>query len=96
MRYGRADMKGILSSCKKKDYLLHIMYMVETSFKLATENLVKNQPDKVDKILAQSTIIFDMEEFSIRHITNKAAMDIAIQFFQMLEANYPELLRKAN
>ena len=72
VRYGRADMKGILSSCKKKDYLLHIMFMVETSFKLATENLVKNQPDKVDKILAQSTIIFDMEEFSIRHITNKA------------------------
>jgi len=48
------------------------MFMVETSFKLATENLVKNQPDKVDKILAQSTIIFDMEMFSIRHITNKA------------------------
>ena len=51
VRYGRADMKGILSSAKKKDYLLHIMFMVETSFAMATANLAKNQPDKVDKIL---------------------------------------------
>ena len=55
------------------------MFMVETSFAMATANLLKNQPDKVDKILAQSTIIFDMDEFSIRHITNKAGTNFLVK-----------------
>lgn len=90
VRYGMADLKGILLSVKKKEYLNHVICVVEESIKI-----VKVQPQRFRRspdALVQSTIIFDLEGFSMRHITYKPAMETAIQLIQLYEANYPELL----
>lgn len=71
VRYGMSDMKGILHSVKKKDYLMHVVNLVESSIRA-----VKTYPEKYKRTpnaLVQSTIIFDMDGFSMRHITHKAS-----------------------
>jgi len=92
VRYGRIDMKGILQSAKKKDYFYHVYSLVESSVKFA-----KDYQEKLDlpsSVITQSTIIFDLEDFAMRHITYKPVMDSAIQVIQFYEANYPEFLRR--
>ncbi len=62
-------MKGILQSVKKKDYLMQVVYLVETSI-----SRVRNDPNKFKRsadAVTQSTMIFDMDGFSMRHITYK-------------------------
>jgi metal transporter CNNM len=74
VRYGREDFRGLLYSVRKRDYLRHVISLVETSIWLGknygTAELSEYSPPKPDS-LVQSTIIFDMEGFSIRHITYK-------------------------
>lgn len=64
-----SDMKGILRSAKKKDYITHVVYLVEKCIRLVLDEpeTYKRRPDAI----VQSTIIFDMEGFSMRHITYK-------------------------
>lgn len=62
-------MKGILRSTKKRDYVMKVIHLVESSIWL-----VKSNPEKYKRssdAIVQSTIIFDMEGFSMQHITNK-------------------------
>ena len=69
VRYGMSDMKGILNSAKKKDYLYHVISLVEE-----TLLMTKKDPKRYGRspnIPIQSTIIFDMDQFSMRHITYK-------------------------
>lgn len=92
VRYGLMDLKGILLSAKKRDYLTYVIEIVERSFQR-----VRNDPKKFKRspdAIAQSTVIFDMAGFSMRHITYKPALDTAIQLVQLYEGNYPELLRR--
>nr|CAH0109547.1 unnamed protein product [Daphnia galeata] len=69
VRYGMSDLKGILRSAKKKDYVMYVVYLVESSIAKVNSDLqkYKRSPDAI----VQSTIIFDMEGFSMQHITNK-------------------------
>jgi hypothetical protein len=64
-----SDLKGILRSAKKKDYVMYVVYLVESSIAKVNSDLqkYKRSPDAI----VQSTIIFDMEGFSMQHITNK-------------------------
>uniref|UniRef100_A0A0P5N3Q7 Cral/trio domain-containing protein n=2 Tax=Daphnia magna TaxID=35525 RepID=A0A0P5N3Q7_9CRUS len=92
VRYGRTDMKGILRSTKKRDYVMKVIHLVESSIWL-----VKSNPEKYRRssdAIVQSTIIFDMEGFSMQHITNKQAMESAVKLVQIYEANYPEYLHR--
>jgi metal transporter CNNM len=69
VRYGMMDLKGILLSAKKRDYLMHVIEIVERTF-----FTVRNNPKKFKKSpdsIAQSTVIFDMAGFSMRHVTFK-------------------------
>ena len=69
VRYGTIDIRGILHAIKKKDYITHVINLVETSMSMVLKNPTRyrRSPDA----LVQSTIVFDMEGFSIRHITYK-------------------------
>lgn len=92
MRYGLTDVKGILLSAKKKDCVMHVLTLVENYF-----SVVKNDPVKFKRsadAISQTTVILDLEGFSMNHITYKPVIDTAIQFIQLYEANYPELLRR--
>lgn len=69
VRYGRTDLKGVMMSVKKKEYFYYVVNLVEMSISLS-----KTQPERFSRgpnSLSQSTIIFDMDEFSMRHITYK-------------------------
>lgn len=69
VRYGRTDLKGVMMSVKKKEYFYFVVQLVEKSVSLST-----TQPECYSRgpnTLSQSTIIFDMDEFSMRHITYK-------------------------
>ena len=69
VRYGKIDMKGILHSAKKKDYLYHVYTLVETSIEASKQ--YKKKHNLPSSFMPQSTIIFDMEDFAMRHITYK-------------------------
>ncbi|XP_046633860.1 SEC14-like protein 2 [Daphnia pulicaria] len=92
VRYGKTDMKGILRSTKKRDYVMKVIHLVESSIWLVKSNpeTYRRSPDAI----VQSTIIFDMEGFTMQHITNKQAMESAIKLIQVYEANYPEYLHR--
>uniref|UniRef100_A0A0P5M7D1 Cral/trio domain-containing protein n=1 Tax=Daphnia magna TaxID=35525 RepID=A0A0P5M7D1_9CRUS len=92
VRYGMSDVKGILRSVKKKDYVMYVVYLVECSIARVNADLKKFK--RSPTAIVQSTIIFDMEGFSMSHITTKQAMDSAIKILQVYEANYPEFLSR--
>ncbi|XP_057372014.1 SEC14-like protein 2 [Daphnia carinata] len=92
IRYGAMDLKGILRSAKKRDYLMHVIGIAERCV-----ISMRNNPDKFKQspdAISQLTIIFDMDGFSMRHITYKPGIDTVLQLLQVYEANYPELLRR--
>lgn len=69
MRYGLTDVKGILLSAKKKDCVMHVLTLVENYF-----SVVKNDPVKFKRsadAISQTTVILDLEGFSMNHITYK-------------------------
>jgi len=92
VRYGKIDMKGILRSAKKRDYLYYVYSLVESSIQSSMD--YKEEHNLPASFMPQSTIIFDLEDLAMKHITYKPAMDAAIQVVQFYEANYPEYLRR--
>uniref|UniRef100_A0A0P5RR80 Cral/trio domain-containing protein n=1 Tax=Daphnia magna TaxID=35525 RepID=A0A0P5RR80_9CRUS len=91
-RYGRMDMKGVLRSAKKRDFIMYVVYLVETSIwrVISDSQKYRRSPDT----MVQTTVIFDLEGLSMQHITNKQAVDAAIKIIQIYEANYPEYLSR--
>lgn len=70
VRYGQADMKGILSSVKKKDYLSYVLYLVEQNIAKVNADMAKYQLKPGDSMV-QASMIFDLEGFGMQHITHK-------------------------
>uniref|UniRef100_A0A0P6EZV9 Cral/trio domain-containing protein n=2 Tax=Daphnia magna TaxID=35525 RepID=A0A0P6EZV9_9CRUS len=92
VRYGAMDLKGLLLSLKKKDYLMYVIRNFEKSILEIKNNPERYTPSPTS--IGQCTLILDMAGFSMRHITYKPALDISFQMLQMNEANYPEFLRR--
>lgn len=63
------DMKGVLRSAKKRDFIMYVVYLVETSIwrVISDPQKYKRSPDT----MVQTTVIFDLEGLSMQHITNK-------------------------
>ncbi|EFX85361.1 hypothetical protein DAPPUDRAFT_193891 [Daphnia pulex] len=92
IRYGMIDIKGVLLSSKKKDYVTHVVQIVEK-----TLAMVRKDPMKYKRSLdaiPQASVIVDLEGLSMNHVAYKPALDTSIQLIQMYESNYPELLRR--
>ncbi|XP_046460752.1 SEC14-like protein 2 isoform X2 [Daphnia pulex] len=93
VRYGKTDMKGILRSAKKMDFIMYYVYLVEGLIaKFAADPKKYN---RVPDALVQSIIIFDLEGLSMQHVTNKKIIDLSIKLAKFYEANYPEYLHCA-
>jgi metal transporter CNNM len=69
------DLKGMLLSAKKRDYLMTVVEVVERGIRAAQNNPTKfkRSPD----FIFQMTVIFDMAGFSMRHITFKPGIQSA-------------------
>lgn len=97
VRYGLMDLKGILLSAKKRDYLTYVIEIVERSFQR-----VRNDPKKFKRspdAIAQSTVIFDMAGFSMRHITYKpgiSSCSSSLEFRPTIITRYEPLAVKRN
>ena len=58
-RFGKADIKGLLQSTKKEEYLRHIIKYYEKHVWLGG-NFSKNYKPKLAESMVQMTIIVDM------------------------------------
>ena len=65
----QADLKGIFASVKKKDYVNYVKAIVEKSVRLMHENHANLKLS--ENIMMQQCVIFDMQDFSMKHITHK-------------------------
>ncbi|XP_068239493.1 SEC14-like protein 2 [Palaemon carinicauda] len=88
--YGGCDMRGLLSSVRKRDYIRYTVRVLEASLQD-----MKKQTKDLGYPVTQQCCIFDLEDFSLRHVTWKPAMDVILELVQLYEANYPELLKCA-
>ena len=66
------DLKGLLLSSKKKDCVLHVLQVVEKNFLMVRNDPIKykRSPDAI----AQTSVVLDLEGFSMNHITYKPGM----------------------
>ena len=62
-------MKGILRSAKKRDYLYYVYSLVESSIQSSMD--YKEEHNLPASFMPQSTIIFDLEDLAMKHITYK-------------------------
>lgn len=87
--FGNCDIKGILHSVKKSEYIKYTVYILEKSIRD-----MKEQSEKLGRNVDQLCIIFDLENFGMKHITWKPAMDVVLYLVQLHEGNYPEMMKK--
>ncbi|XP_052073547.1 SEC14-like protein 2 isoform X1 [Mytilus californianus] len=86
---GNIDPKGLLRSAKKKDVIYKEIKNAEY-----VQELMKLQTKKLGKRVDQIIIIYDLENFGMKHLW-KPGMDTVVKFLEMFEDNYPEALKIA-
>ncbi|XP_033747667.1 SEC14-like protein 2 isoform X2 [Pecten maximus] len=84
---GRLDFKGLMTSVKQRDMLLHKLCDLERFSKVMVD-----QSRKLGRVIDKETIIYDMEKVGMRHLW-KPGIDTFNQFVTLVEDNYPERLK---
>ncbi|RXG69993.1 SEC14-like protein 2 [Armadillidium vulgare] len=87
---GNFDVRGAIQSSTQGDRIKYVFKILENALK-ETRRVAEERGIHLDK----NTVIFDMENFSIREFTWKPAIEFVIALLKMYEANYPETLRYA-
>ncbi|XP_046460721.1 SEC14-like protein 2 [Daphnia pulex] len=90
IRFGLIDVKGLLLSEKPRVCLTYMCEDLEKVYFMAKKDPKKYKSSPT--AIAQSTVIMDMDGFSMRHITYKPALDTTVKVVQIIEGMYPELL----
>lgn len=88
--FGYTDIKGLFYSVKKSDFIKHIIQQLEYS----AQDMAA-QSEKLGKVIEMHSFIFDLENFNLKQIAWKPALDMIIYLVTMYEDNYPEMLKKA-
>lgn len=76
------DIIGILHSVSKQDVLRMTMKVLEYYLDIAKTSGGNNV-----------VVVFDMDEFNLKHYAWRPAAEVVISLLQMYEANYPEILK---
>ena len=84
------DIRGILQSVTKKDYMKFQMWMTEKVNREMLQDSLRTEKNNS----CQLTFIADMEHLSMRQMTYKPAMDTGLEQTKIYEAHYPENLRR--
>ncbi|EFX85496.1 hypothetical protein DAPPUDRAFT_300430 [Daphnia pulex] len=87
--FGQADWRGLLHSVNKRDFLRYVCYIAEQG----SEEFRKCS-QLAQRPITSSTFIIDMEELSMKQIAHRPLRDIGLEAIKVLEANYPEVIRK--
>lgn len=88
--FGYTDIKGLFYSVKKSDFIKHIIQQLEFS-----QQDMSAQTESLGKVIEMHSFIFDLENFNLKQIAWKPALDMIINLVTMYEDNYPEMLKKA-
>ena len=73
--YGRVDLKGIIQSVTKKDYVRYFAYVSEKSF----SEMVKNSKES-GRSVSYQTVIIDMDQLSPHQMSYKPGTTIVHNF----------------
>lgn len=84
---GNIDPKGLLRSAKKNDLIYKEILNAEY-----VQGVLREQTKKLGKKVDQIIIIYDLENFGMRHLW-KPGMDAVIKYLELFEDNYPETLK---
>ncbi|XP_012513465.1 PREDICTED: SEC14-like protein 4 [Propithecus coquereli] len=84
---GTLDPKGLLLSASKQELIRKRIRVCEL---LLRECAL--QSEKLGRKIEMVLMVFDMEGLSLKHLW-KPAVEVYQQFFAILEANYPEMLK---
>lgn len=88
--FGYTDIKGLFYSVKKSDFIRHIIQQLEYS----AQDMAA-QTEKLGRVIEMHSFIFDLENFNLKQIAWKPALDMIINLVTMYEDHYPEMLKKA-
>lgn len=86
---GNIDPKGLLRSAKKWDVIYKEIQNAEY-----IQGVLKQQSQKLGKKVDQLIIIYDLENFGMKHLW-KPGIDTLVKYLEMFEDNYPETLKIA-
>lgn len=87
--YGQMDMKGIMKSVSKKDYLRFVIYCAERT------KTMRIKRDGVNStIQSQEIFIVDMDQLNMDQLSYRPVRDVGIETTRMTQANYPEGTRR--
>lgn len=72
IRYGMIDIKGVLLSSKKKEYVTHVVQIVEKTLAMVRKDPMKykRSPDAI----SQASVIVDLEGLSMNHVAYKPGL----------------------
>ncbi|KAH8038786.1 hypothetical protein HPB51_003270 [Rhipicephalus microplus] len=87
---GRRGGGGLFYSVKKSDFIRHIIQQLEYS----AQDMAA-QTEKLGRVIEMHSFIFDLENFNLKQIAWKPALDMIINLVTMYEDHYPEMLKKA-
>ncbi|CAG0896388.1 unnamed protein product [Darwinula stevensoni] len=84
---GGMDLKGILSSASKEDYIQWVIRNVE-------ECRQKMRLDPGNGPSSQFVIVFELNGWSFSNVFSKSVVEVGLALVQMQEANYPDHLKR--
>ncbi|XP_011506556.1 PREDICTED: SEC14-like protein 4 isoform X2 [Ceratosolen solmsi marchali] len=88
MPFAGLDLYGILHVVTRREMIKATIKLLEYYLRIC-----KEQSKKYGLEAGQCTVIFDMENFSLREYMWRPAGELVIMLIQMYEANYPEILK---
>lgn len=86
--WGDLDMKGLMLSCKKLDFVKSKI----VQFEYTLEDINK-MTKKVKRDVVGQTVIFDMENVGLKTLW-KPGLDFNLYLSRILEDNYPEMMKR--
>ncbi|KAI1292016.1 SEC14-like protein 2 [Halotydeus destructor] len=86
---GNMDIKGLFHSVKKTDFSRYTIRQLQLS-----EEDMKVQSERTGKMIDTHSFILDMENFAMKDLAWKPAVDLITQLITMFEDHYPERLKK--
>ncbi|CAG7731708.1 unnamed protein product [Allacma fusca] len=86
--FGRWDLKAMIKDGYEDKMLQYILKYLEI-FSKHMQSLEK------DNIQTQATIVFDLEQFSLKQVMSQQAVRFIVEFLKLFDANYPERMKAA-
>ncbi|XP_037076809.1 SEC14-like protein 2 [Pollicipes pollicipes] len=82
---GQFDIRGLIRSCRKTDFIKFALYCFETGGRHVL-NISRETGVPVNQFL----LLFDLEGLSVAQVAYKEGFELFLEMTRIMEANYPE------